>query len=41
MPLKTWAQFSALLAAVLSLFWNFLGYKFIVFDVKKEGTRNL
>jgi len=34
MPLKTWAQFSALLAAALSLFWNFLGYKFIVFDVK-------
>lgn len=36
MPLKTWAQFSALLAAALSLFWNFLGYKFIVFDVKNE-----
>ncbi len=34
MPLKTWAQFSALLAAALSLFWNFLGYKFIVFNVK-------
>lgn len=34
MPLKTWAQFSAMLAAALALAWNFLGYKFIVFDIK-------
>jgi putative flippase GtrA len=35
MPLKTWAQFSAMLAAAIGMFWNFLGYKFIVFDEKK------
>ena len=35
MPLKTWAQISALLATLVSLFWNFLGYKFIVFYTKK------
>lgn len=33
---KTWAQFGALVAAVISLFWNFLGYKFVVFEQKKE-----
>ncbi len=37
---KTWAQIGALIAAVIALVWNFLGYKFIVFDVKKEVTRN-
>lgn len=35
MPLKTWAQTSALLATLVSLVWNFLGYKFIVFNTKK------
>ncbi len=34
-PLKTWAQLSALLATLVSLVWNFLGYKFIVFNTKK------
>ncbi len=32
--LKTWAQFSAIMAAIASLVWNFLGYKFIVFNAK-------
>jgi len=35
MPLKTWAQFSALLATLVQLVLNFLGYKFIVFNTKK------
>ncbi|MBI4691856.1 MAG: GtrA family protein [Candidatus Terrybacteria bacterium] len=33
---KTWAQIGALVAAVVALFWNFLGYKFIVFEEKKN-----
>jgi putative flippase GtrA len=33
---NTWAQFGALMASIVALFWNFLGYKFIVFDSKKE-----
>lgn len=32
----TWAQFSAMIAAIVALFWNFIGYKFIVFDLKKN-----
>lgn len=32
----TWAQFSAMVAAIVALFWNFIGYKFIVFDLKKN-----
>jgi putative flippase GtrA len=35
MALKTWAQFSAFMAATLAMAWNFLGYKFIVFNTKK------
>lgn len=35
-PVKTWAQLAAMIAAALALFWNFAGYKFIVFDAKKE-----
>jgi putative flippase GtrA len=35
MTLKTWAQFSAFIAAALAMAWNFVGYKFIVFDTKK------
>lgn len=31
MPPKTWAQVSAILAAALIMFWNFIGCKFIVF----------
>lgn len=30
---KSWAQFSAMIAAIIALFWNFIGYKFIVFEV--------
>ena len=37
LPAKTWAQFGALLAAIAALFWNFIGYKFIVFDEKKSN----
>ena len=33
-----WAQFSAVLAAAIAMFWNFLGYKFIVFKVKTAET---
>ena len=29
-----WAQFSAVMAAAIAMFWNFLGYKFIVFKVR-------
>lgn len=36
LPAKTWAQFGALLAAIAALFWNFIGYKFIVFDEKAD-----
>lgn len=33
MPVKSWAQFSAMIASIVALFWNFIGYKFIVFEV--------
>ncbi len=33
MPAKSWAQFSAVIAAIIALVWNFIGYKFIVFEV--------
>ena len=33
-PPKTWTQLSAMFAAIAALFWNFVGYKFIVFDAK-------
>jgi putative flippase GtrA len=36
MPVKSWAQFSAMIAAIIALFWNFIGYKFIVFEVKQK-----
>ena len=35
---KSWAQFSAMIASIIALFWNFIGYKFIVFQVKQEGV---
>ena len=35
---KSWAQFSAMIASIIALFWNFIGYKFIVFEVKKKGV---
>jgi len=38
LPAKSWAQFSAMIAAIVALFWNFIGYKFIVFQVKQEGV---
>jgi putative flippase GtrA len=37
LPAKSWAQFSAMIAAMLALFWNFIGYKFIVFEVKQKA----
>lgn len=36
LPVKSWAQLGALVAAVVALTWNFVGYKFIVFDSKKD-----
>jgi len=33
--LKTWAQFSAMMAVAIATVCNFLGYKFIVFNTKK------
>lgn len=43
-----WAILSAAIATAISMIWNFLGYKFIVFDTKKskveiqnDGTSNL
>ncbi len=33
-----WAQFGALLAAVVALAWNFAGYKFIVFENKPRAA---
>jgi putative flippase GtrA len=38
LPAKSWAQFSAMIAAIVALFWNFIGYKFIVFEVKQKGV---
>jgi putative flippase GtrA len=38
LPAKSWAQFSAMIAAIIALFWNFIGYKFIVFEVKQKGV---
>lgn len=32
----TWAQFSAMLASIVALFWNFMGYKFLVFEQKPK-----
>ena len=29
-----WAQFSAVMAGAITMSWNFLGYKFIVFKAK-------
>ena len=33
-----WAQFSAVMAGAITMSWNFLGYKFIVFKVKAAPT---
>lgn len=37
MPTRAWAQFSAMLASVAGLLWNFVGYKFMVFDSKIDN----
>lgn len=34
MSQPVWAQFSAMMASVVALFWNFVGYKFVVFGAK-------
>jgi len=39
MPPRTWAQFSAIMAAAISLNWNFIGYKFFVFNHKKQTAQ--
>lgn len=36
MPPRTWAQFSAIISASISLNWNFVGYKFFVFNHKNK-----
>jgi len=40
-PVKSWAQFSAMVAAIIALFWNFIGYKFIVFEVKQKEVSHV
>lgn len=35
LALKTWAQLSAMIASAIAMIWNFLGYKFIVFEIKR------
>ncbi len=37
-PVKTWAQLSAMFSAIIALVWNFLGYKFIVFEAPKNNN---
>ena len=39
--INQWAIFSAATATVVSMVWNFLGYKFIVFDVKSKTESNV
>ena len=34
-----WGIIAAAIATVVSLSWNFIGYKFIVFEVKKENDK--
>ena len=41
MPPRTWAQFSAVLAAAISLNWNFTGCKLFVFNNKKCEIKNV
>lgn len=40
-PAKSWAQFSAMIAAIIALFWNFIGYKFIVFEMKRKEVTSV
>jgi len=37
--LDQWGIISAAIATIASLTWNFIGYKFIVFETKKEDDR--
>jgi len=34
-----WAIIAAAIATMISMIWNFIGYKFIVFDIKKPNER--
>lgn len=36
-----WAQFSAVMAGAIAMFWNFLGYKFVVFKARSEKEKNI
>lgn len=40
LTLDQWGIVSAVFATVISMVWNFLGYKFIVFDVKRKIKEN-
>lgn len=39
--IEQWALIAAAIASIISLAWNFIGYKFIVFNKKDVGTGNL
>jgi putative flippase GtrA len=39
--IEQWALVSAAIASIIALVWNFVGYKFIVFNKKDGGTGNL
>lgn len=39
--IEQWALVSAAIASIIALAWNFVGYKFIVFNKKDGGTSNL
>ena len=38
---ETWANLAKVAATIISLLWNFIGYKFIVFKKKNDGISNL
>lgn len=38
---EAWANLAKLAATIISLLWNFIGYKFIVFKKKNDGISNL
>lgn len=38
--LDQWGLIAAAIATIISLIWNFIGYKFIVFEKSKEKTQN-
>jgi putative flippase GtrA len=39
--IEQWALVSAAIASIIALAWNFVGYKFVVFNKKDGGTGNL